>query len=116
MNTAHSIASPDDTQFKLFGDMPLATAKPQLKTAINSNRRFMPLYAALCRFITGDSHAIFLGTTRLQDYLQQSGLPHSVARLLHEQDWQPFEQRYAATGRAPYAPRLMMGSDWGINR
>lgn len=33
----------------------------------------------------------------------------TVARLLDEQDWQTFEQRYAATGRAPYAPRLMMG-------
>ncbi|MDO9051525.1 MAG: transposase [Methylotenera sp.] len=63
------------------------------------------------RFITGDPQAIFLGTARLQDYLQQSGLlaPLTVARLLDEQDWQTFEQRYAATGRAPYAPRLMMG-------
>jgi len=100
MNTAHSIPSPDDTQLKLFGDMPPGTMSPQLKTAINSDRRF----------ITGDPHAIFLGTTRLQDYLQQSGqfTPLIVARLLDEQDWQTFEQRYAATGRAPYAPRLMM--------
>ena len=100
MNTAHHIPSPDDTQLKLFVDMPLAKA-PLLKTAINSDRRF----------ITGDPHAIFLGTTRLQDYLQQSGqlAPLIVARLLDEQDWQIFEQRYAATGRAPYAPRLMMG-------
>lgn len=37
MNTAHRIASPDDTQFKLFGEMPVATA-PQLKTAINSDQ------------------------------------------------------------------------------
>ena len=80
MNTAHRIPSPDDTQFKLFGEMPLAVATPQLKTAINSDRRF----------ISGDSHAIFLGTTRLQDYLQQSGqlAPLTVARLLDEQDWQ----------------------------
>ncbi|WP_148255451.1 transposase [Aidingimonas lacisalsi] len=32
-----------------------------------------------------------------------------VANLLDAQDWTPFEDRYAATGRAPYAPRAMMG-------
>jgi transposase len=61
--------------------------------------------------VSGDAHAIFLGTTRLGTYLKQSGqhAPFTVARLLGEQDWLPFEQRYAATGRAPYAPPLMMG-------
>jgi len=54
---------------------------------------------------------IFLEATRLEDYLKQSGqhAPFTVARLLSRQDWQPFEQGYAATGRAPYAPHLMMG-------
>jgi transposase len=43
--------------------------------------------------------------------LKQAGqhAPFVVAHLLGQQDWLPFEQRYAATGRAPYAPRLMMG-------
>jgi len=73
MNTAHRIPSPDDIQFKLFIDMQPVTTTPQLQTAINSNRRF----------ITGDPHAIFLGTARLQDYLQQSGqlAPLTIARL-----------------------------------
>lgn len=30
-------------------------------------------------------------------------------RLLAGQDWRPLEQRDAATGRAPYAPQLMVG-------
>jgi len=29
--------------------------------------------------------------------------------LLDEQDWRIFESRYAASGRAPYAPRAIMG-------
>ncbi|WP_168787589.1 transposase [Paraburkholderia aromaticivorans] len=63
------------------------------------------------RFVTGDPHEIVLGTTRLADYLKQAGqrAPFVVAHLPGQQDWLPFEQRYAATGRAPYAPRLMMG-------
>ena len=32
-----------------------------------------------------------------------------VAELLDAQDWTVFEQRYAHTGRAPYAPRAMLG-------
>src|SRR4051812_22938226 len=101
MNTARKIGLPDDGQFKLFGGVPTTAAAPLLQTAVNSGRRF----------VTGDAHAIFLGTTRLEAYLKQSGqhAPFIVARLLDEQDWLPFEQRYAATGRAPYAPRLMLG-------
>jgi transposase len=101
MSTTRKISSPDDAQFKLFGAVPASADKALLQTAVNSGRRF----------VTGDAHAIFLGTTRLEEYLKQAGQHASftVARLLSEQDWLPFEQRYAATGRAPYAPHLMMG-------
>lgn len=49
--------------------------------------------------------------TPLEDHLRQSGIraPFVVADLLDAQDWTPFEDRYAATGRASYAPRAMMG-------
>lgn len=52
-----------------------------------------------------------MGTVRLEQYLRDSGelTPLTVAQLLDEQDWQVFEQRYAATGRTPYATRAMMG-------
>lgn len=101
MSTTKKTALPDDVQFKLFGDMPCRLDKPFLKTAFNSGRRF----------ITGDPRAIFLGTARLEEYLRQSGQvdAFTVADLLDQQDWRAFEDRYAATGRAPYAPRLMLG-------
>jgi transposase len=101
MSKAKKIAAPDDTQFKLFGGMPDGANGRLLKTAVNSGRRF----------ITGDASAIYLGTTRLEDYLKQAGqvAAFTVARLLDEQNWLPFEARYAPTGRAPYAPRLMLG-------
>jgi transposase len=101
MSTATKIAPPDDLQFELFDDMPHSSEVPSLKTAVNSGRRF----------VTGDARAIFLGTTRLEDHLKQAGqvAAFTVANLLDQQDWSRFEARYAATGRAPYAPRLMLG-------
>jgi transposase len=101
MSTATKIASPDDPQFKLFGDSPSNSNVPRLKTAVGSGRRF----------VTGDAKAIFLGTIRLEEYLKQAGqtVPFTVERLLGEQDWSAFEERYGATGRAPYSPRLMLG-------
>jgi transposase len=52
-----------------------------------------------------------LGVTPLADYLKQAGqrAPIVVASLLQAQDCLAFEQRYAASGRAPYSPRQMMG-------
>jgi transposase len=63
------------------------------------------------RFVQGDAAAIFLGMTPLEEHLRQARIraPFVVADLLDAQDWTPFEDRYAATGRAPYAPRAMMG-------
>ena len=72
-----------------------------------------PRYVAASgrQFNAPDREQIYLGMTRLDDYLKQAGLmtPISVASLLDAQDWSEFESRYAQTGRAPYAPRAMMG-------
>ena len=101
MSTVTKIASPDDLQFKLFDDIQNDPQVAQLRTAVESGRRF----------VTGDPKAIFLGMTRLEDHLKQAGqlAPFTVARFLDEQDWIPFEAGYTPTGRAPYAPRLMLG-------
>jgi len=95
------VGVPDDPQFQLFGGVPGKTEQPLLRTAVESGRRF----------VTGDPRKIFLGSTRLQDYLLHSGQtePFEVAKLLDAQDWHEFEARYAPTGRAPYSPRLMLG-------
>lgn len=101
MSTTRKISSPDNTQFNLFGGIPESTKAPVLKTAVDSGRRF----------VTGDRNMLFLGTTRLEEYLKQANqrAPFIVADLLGKQDWRTFEERYASTGRAPYAPQLMMG-------
>jgi hypothetical protein len=100
MSTTRKVPSPDSQQHDLFGDVPAQDARPR-PNASDTGRRV----------ITGDAHAIVLGTTRLEDDLKRAGqrAPFVVAHLLGQQDWLAFEQRYAATGRAPYAPRLMMG-------
>ena len=92
---------PDDPQFQLFGGVPGKLEQPSVRTALESGRRF----------VTGDPRGIFLGTTRLEDYLLQSGQtdPFEIAKLLDAEDWREFEARYASTGRAPYSPRLMLG-------
>ena len=100
-STASKITPPDDTQFSLFGDVLSISKAPRVKTACSSGRRF----------VTGNAEAIFIGPTRLKDYLKQAGqkTPFIVADLLDRQDWSSFEERYAAVGRAPYAPRAMLG-------
>lgn len=101
MGKAKTAALPDDVQFKLFGEMPSSSDKVRLKTAVSSGRRF----------IIGAPRDIFLGTTRLEEYLREAGQvdAFTVADLLDQQDWGAFEERYEPTGRAPYAPRLMLG-------
>ncbi len=95
--TFHIERSP---QFDLLGDSP-ASGDVQQRAVSGSGRTF----------IAPDQNEIFLGTTRLDSYLKQAGLtaPLVIANLLDEQDWSEFESRYAASGRAPYAPRAMMG-------
>jgi transposase len=93
---------PPDGQLGLFGDFSDGSQnKVKVRTAVGSGRRF----------VTGNPRSIFLGALRLEDHLKQAGqtAAFTVANLLDEQDWQPFEARYRATGRAPYAPRLMLG-------
>jgi len=101
MSRTRKLPSPDDPQYDFFSGMPASLDEPVLQTAVHSGRRF----------VTGDASAIFLGTMRLEEHLKRSGqhAPLTVARLLRTQDWQAFEQRYAATGRAPYAPQSMVG-------
>lgn len=101
MSTLPKITPLDDQQFDLFHGLPSDSGEPVLRTARDSGRRF----------VTADPKAIFLGTTPLPDYLKQAGqvAAFTVASLLDQQDWSVFEGRYKATGRAPYAPRLMVG-------
>jgi transposase len=100
-STSPKVTPPDDLQFSLFQGLPSAARKSNLKTAVDTGRRF----------VTGNPEKIFLGTTPLADHLKQSGqvAAFTVADLLDRQDWRAFERRYSATGRAPYAPRLMLG-------
>ncbi|WP_126353811.1 transposase [Mycoavidus cysteinexigens] len=73
----------------------------KLQTSVKTGRRFVACGA----------REIYLGSMRLEDYLKHANqrIPLIVSQLLDAQDWEPFEQRYAATGRAPYSPRYMMG-------
>ena len=63
------------------------------------------------KFINPDPSSIHIGLTPLEKHLRQVGCkdPFVVRQLLQELDWSTFEQRYAPTGRAPYAPMAMMG-------
>ncbi|HEY5603839.1 MAG TPA: transposase, partial [Gammaproteobacteria bacterium] len=62
-------------------------------------------------FIDPDPAALYLGQLSLQDHLRATGIhePFLLRRLLGELDWTGFEARYAPAGRAPYAPRSMLG-------
>lgn len=99
-STSSKVTPLDESQLDLFGAPPTGPAL-HTKTAADSGRRF----------VTGDARTIFIGPTRLEEYLKQAGQssPFTVANLLDQEDWRPFEERYAAVGRAPYAPRAMLG-------
>ena len=87
-------------QFDLLGETPASSNNKQLSVAATGRK-----------FNAPDRNQIFLGMIRLDRYLEQAGLtaPISAARVLDRQDWSTFESRYAQTGRAPYAPRAMVG-------
>lgn len=59
-------------------------------------------------FVEPDPERIQIG---LKEHLQRSDQRHVfvIDELLKQQDWSAFEADYASTGRAPYAPRLMIG-------
>jgi len=88
-------------QFDLFGTPIDTSGAKRVKSAVESGRRF----------VYGNPAALFVGTVHLEQYLRGLGkhVPLKVSRLLDEQDWRMFESRYAGSGRAPYAPRAMMG-------
>jgi len=96
-NRVHGLSA----QFDLFGAAPCVEPSAPMRTATESGRRF----------ISGNPDALFVGTVALEQYLRDLGeqAPLAVSRLLDEQDWRVFEARYAPTGRAPYAPRGMLG-------
>jgi hypothetical protein len=63
MRSTRKLPSPDDMQYNLFGGVPADASAPFLQRAVHSGRRF----------VTGDAHAIFLGTTRLEDLQPTQG-------------------------------------------
>ena len=87
-------------QFDLLGETPASEQSEKLVVGASGRK-----------FKAPDRREIYLGMTRLDHYLEQAGLtaPLTIATLLDDQDWREFESRYADTGRAPYAPRAMMG-------
>jgi len=104
MRTTRPVSGPN-AQFELFGKAPEAVAARQVNSAVESGRRF----------VDGNRAALFIntsiGTVHLEQYLRDLK-EHAALKascLLDEQDWRVFESRYAASGRAPYAPRAMMG-------
>jgi transposase len=87
-------------QFDLLRDTPAPDAEDRLCLGASGRK-----------FNTPNREQIYLGMTCLDDYLKQAGLkaPLTIAPLLDAQNWREFEDRYAPTGRAPYAPQAMMG-------
>ena len=87
-------------QFELLEESP-TEQKKTIEISSSSGRTFN----------APDRHQLYLGMTPMDKYLEQAGLkaPLIIAPLLDQQDWSEFEARYAPTGRAPYAPRAMMG-------
>lgn len=94
-------ASPSDSQFQLFSELPVGPNTQVIKSAATSGRSF----------VVGDPRKIVVGTTLLEEYLKQADQVDvfTVADLLSTQDWRSFEERYAPTGRAPYSPQQMLG-------
>jgi hypothetical protein len=79
MRSTRTLPSPAEVQYNLFSGVPAVSGAPLLKTAHHSRRRLM----------TGDAHAIILGTTCLEDHLKRSDqhAPLTVTHLLAGKDW-----------------------------
>ena len=86
-------------QMSLFveSDVPVQQASDALDGPVKFNRP--------------DPREIYLGGTRLDEYLHRAGLdaPLEIRSLLLSLDWEAFEQRYKKEGRRPYGPEAMMG-------
>lgn len=63
------------------------------------------------RFCSPDVTELRIGSKPLNCYLRDANLqaPLIIDDILNDLDWSVFENRYSTTGRAPYAPRNMMG-------
>jgi len=62
-------------------------------------------------FVNPDPKTILVGMESLDSYLNNAGQKDAfvIRRMLDEQDWSLFETLYKPGGRAPYAPKLMVG-------
>ena len=86
----------------------------QLDMFAGSSSRISPLRSASPKhrgFVAPDPQDIYLGQISLQQHLDSSGLsaPLVLHTLLHEVDRSVLESAYGVSGRAPYAPRSMLG-------
>jgi transposase len=88
-----------DKQMRLFE--PLPAGEPTRHCQSGSGRVFLD----------PDPETLYLGQVSIEQHLRLAGIaePFVVRRLLAEQDWRVFEAHYAQAGRAPYAPRSMLG-------
>jgi len=84
MRTTRRVSGPSG-QFDLFGKAPDGVAARQVKSAVESGRRF----------VDGNRDALFVGTIHLEQYLHdlKEHTALKVSRLLDEQDWRMFESR-----------------------
>ena len=62
-------------------------------------------------FVSPTPDALSYGGLKLEKFLIQADVraPLVIRDLLEQQDWGAFENKYASTGRAPYAPMNMLG-------
>ena len=100
--SADHLPATDELQFSLFQTKPELSKQSSVHLSAATSGR---------RFIQGDRTAIFIDMTPLKKHVNQAGINSLfvVAERLDAQDWTVFEQRYAPSGRAPYAPRAILG-------
>ncbi len=94
-----------DPQIDLFEDLAEIPSKP-------TRPKGQSLYEDCKRkFIAPDRNQIFIGHTKLEDHLKETGQlePLLITTCLDRLDWQHFVDRYAKVGRPAYAPGRMLG-------
>lgn len=102
MTTKQKLNIDRTPQFDFFSLIVDKSATPEPKHKHSGSQR---------RFVAPDPANIMFGNVPLKQHLQLADqkTPLMVAGLLDEMDWSSFENRYANTGRPPYAPRNMVG-------